>query len=294
MRERIRQGLFLLDGAMGTELIARGVEAGVCNDYLNIESADIVGDVYRSFLLAGSDAVLTNTFGANKYALGRHGFADKVREINTAAAEIARRAAGNERYVLGDVGPTGGFLEPLGELKADELKGAYAEQAAGLLAGGVDGFIIETMTALDEITIAIEAVKSVCGELPVFASMAFDKAGDDFRTMMGVDVESAVAKIVSLGVDAVGFNCGKMLLDEYVELADKIVLSARAISGEVVILAEPNAGKPELIDGKAVYKVLPDDFAAALEKIHSAGVNIIGGCCGTGPAHIEAVAKRLR
>lgn len=294
MRERIRQGLFLLDGAMGTELIARGVEAGVCNDYLSIESADIVGDVYRSFLLAGSDAVLTNTFGANKYALGRHGFADKVREINTAAAEIARQAAGEEKYVLGDIGPTGDFLEPLGELKADELKDAYAEQAAGLLAGGVDGFIIETMTALDEITIAIEAVKSVCGELPVFASMAFDKAGDDFRTMMGVDVESAVAKIVSLGVDAVGFNCGKMLLDEYVELADKIVLSARAISGDVVILAEPNAGKPELIDGKAVYKVLGDDFAAAVGKIHSAGVNIIGGCCGTGPAHIEAAAKRLR
>jgi len=294
LRERIRQGLFLLDGAMGTELIARGVEAGVCNDYLNIESADIVGDVYRSFLLAGSDAVLTNTFGANKYALSRHGFADKVREINTAAAEIARQAAGEKKYVLGDIGPTGDFLEPLGELKADELKDAYAEQAAGLLAGGVDGFIIETMTALDEITIAIEAVKSVCGELPVFASMAFDKAGDDFRTMMGVDVESAVAKIVPLGVEAVGFNCGKMLLNEYVELADKILLSARAISGDVVILAEPNAGKPELIDGKAVYKVLPDDFAAAVEKIHSAGVNIIGGCCGTGPAHIEAAARKLR
>jgi len=294
LRERIRQGLFLLDGAMGTELIARGVETGVCNDYLNIESADIVGDVYRSFLRAGSDAVLTNTFGANKYALGRHGFGDKAREINTVAAEIARQAAGEEKYVLGDIGPTGGFLEPLGELKADEVKGAYAEQAAGLLAGGVDGFIIETMTALDEITIAIEAVKSVCGELPVFASMAFDKAGDDFRTMMGVDVESAVAKIIPLGIDAVGFNCGKMLLNEYVELADKILLSARGISDDVVILAEPNAGKPELINGKAVYKVLADDFAAALEKIHSAGVNIVGGCCGTGPAHIEAVAKRLK
>ena len=294
LRERIRQGLFLLDGAMGTELIARGVEAGVCNDYLNIESADIVGDIHRAFLRAGSDAVLTNTFGANKYALGRHGFADKVRETNTAAAEIARQAAGVEKYVLGDIGPTGDFLEPLGELKADELRDAFATQAKALCAGGVDGFIIETMTALDEITIAIEAVKSVCGELPVFASMAFDKAGDDFRTMMGVDVESAVAKIIPLGVDAVGFNCGKMLLNEYVELAEKIVLAVNSVSGDTIILAEPNAGKPELIEGKAVYKVLPDDFAAAVEKIHSAGVNIIGGCCGTGPAHIEAAAKRLR
>lgn len=294
MRERIRQGLFLLDGAMGTELIARDVEAGVCNDYLNIESADIVGDVHRSFLLAGSDAVLTNTFGANKYALGRHGFADKVREINTAAAEIARRAAGKEKYVLGDIGPTGNFLEPLGQLKPDELKDAFASQAKAICAGGVDGLIIETMTALDEITIAIEAVKSVCGELPVFASMAFDKAGDDFRTMMGVDVESAVAKIVPLRVDAVGFNCGSLLLNEYVELAEKIVLAVNSVSGDTIILAEPNAGKPELIEGKAVYKVPPNDFAAAAEKIHSAGVNIIGGCCGTGPAHIEALAAKLK
>jgi len=294
LRERIRQGLFLLDGAMGTELIARDVEAGVCNDYLNIESADIVGDVHRSFLLAGSDAVLTNTFGANKYALGRHGFADKVREINTAAAEIARRAAGKEKYVLGDIGPTGNFLEPLGQLKPDELKDAFASQAKAICAGGVDGLIIETMTALDEITIAIEAVKSVCGELPVFASMAFDKAGDDFRTMMGVDVESAVAKIVPLRVDAVGFNCGSLLLNEYVELAEKIVLAVNSVSGDTIILAEPNAGKPELIEGKAVYKVPPNDFAAAAEKIHSAGVNIIGGCCGTGPAHIEALAAKLK
>lgn len=166
----------------------------------------------------------------------------------------------------------------------------------------MDGFIIETMTSLDEATIAVEAVKSVDGDLPVFASFAFDRVADDFGTMMGVDVKSAVTKMVSLGVDAVGFNCGTVSLDEYVELAKKFVSTVktlektRATSDErrVTILAEPNAGKPELVDGRAVYKVTPEDFATAAEKIHSAGVSIIGGCCGTGPEHIEAVAEKLK
>ncbi len=293
LRERISEGLFLLDGAMGTELIARGIEVGTCSDYLNIESPDIVFDVHQAYLEAGSDAVLTNTFGANKYALSRHGFSDRVEEINAAAAQIARRAAGEGKYVLGDIGPSGDFLEPLGGLKPEELKEAFAEQAKALLASGVDGFIIETMTALDEVTIAVEAVKSVC-DLPVFASMAFDRAGEDFRTMMGVDVESAVLAIASLGVDAVGFNCGTVSLDEYVELAGKYVSAVKPLDKDVLIYAEPNAGKPELVENKAVYNVSPEDFAAAAEKIHSAGIDIIGGCCGTGPAHIEALAKSLK
>ena len=294
MRERIRQGIFLLDGAMGTQLIARGVEAGRCNDYLNIDLPDTIFEIHKSYIQAGSDAVLTNTFGANKFALARYRFADKADEINTAGAGIARRAAGGQKYVLGDIGPSGGFLEPLGDLKPAELKEAFAQQAKTLSAGGVDGFIVETMTALDEIRIAIEAAKSVCGELPVLASMAFDKAADGFRTMMGVDVESAVAKMVSLGVDAVGFNCGTLLLDEYVELAGRFVSIVKASGANVLIYAEPNAGKPQLVDGRAVYRVTPEDFAAAIEKIYSLGVNIIGGCCGTTPQHIEAVAKKLK
>ena len=302
LRERINEGLFLLDGAMGTELIARGIEVGTCNDYLNIESADIVFDIHRAYLEAGSDAVLTNTFGANKYALARHGFSEEDIKINTAAAQIARRAAGEEKYVLGDIGPSGDFLQPLGTRKPEELKDAFAQQAKALLDGGVDSFIIETMTALDEVTTAIEAVKSVCGELPVLASMAFDSTGDDFRTMMGVDVETAVSTMASLGVEAIGFNCGTLSLDDYVNLAEKYVSAIKVLEKTRVtsderratIFAEPNAGLPELVDGKAVYNVSPEDFAAAAEKIHLAGVNIIGGCCGTGPTHIEAVAKRLK
>lgn len=286
--------MLLLDGAMGTQLIARGIETGKSNDYLNIESPDVIYEIHRDYLKAGSDAVLTNTFGANRFILARHKLEDMVQKINTAGAEIARRAAGEERYVLGNIGPSGGFLEPVGTLKADELKAAFCEQAKALLAGGVDGFIIETMTALDEAAIAIEAVKSVSGQLPVLASFAFDHTSNGFKTMMGVDVESAVSKAVSLGLDAVGFNCGSATLDEYIELAEKYASIVKQLGRDVLIFAEPNAGRPELVDGKAVYKVSPEDFAAAAEKIHSAGVNIIGGCCGTGPEHIEAMVRKLK
>ena len=294
LREKIKQELFLLDGAMGTELIARGIEAGKCNDYLNIELPDVISDIHRSYFEAGSDAVITNTFGANKYALSRHGFAQETIRINKAGAQIARRAAGEEKYVLGDIGPSGDFLEPLGSLKAQDLKEAYVRQANALLDGGVDGFIIETMTALEEIVLAIEAVKSIGGDLPVFASMSFDEAGDDFKTMMGVDVKAAVAKIVSVGVDAVGFNCGTLSFDGYIEMADKYVSAVRALSADVMIYAEPNAGRPELVEGRAVYKVSPEDFAQVIDKIYAAGVNIVGGCCGTTPAHIRAMVEKLK
>ncbi|MBN2138698.1 MAG: homocysteine S-methyltransferase family protein [Sedimentisphaerales bacterium] len=294
LRERIAQGAFVLDGAMGTQLFARGVEVGKCNDYLNIESPDIVCDIHRAYLEAGSDAVLTNTFGANRFTLGRHGYADAVVRINSAGAEIARQATGNQNYVLGDIGPSGDFLEPVGTLKAGELEQAFAEQAEALVDAGVDGLTVQTMTALDEASIAIAAARSAAGDLPVFASMSFDKGADGFRTMMGVDVASAVAKMVACGVDVVGFNCGTTTLDEYVELAEKLVAAVRRMSESVLVFAEPNAGKPELIDGQAVYRVSPAQFAAAVKRIQLAGISIIGGCCGTGPEHIKAAAKALR
>lgn len=294
LRERIKGDLFLLDGAMGTQLIARGIEAGKCNDYLNIEMPDVISDIHRSYFEAGSDAVISNTFGANKYALERHGLSKEIDDINKAGVQIARGAAGEEKYVLGDIGPSGDFLEPLGSLKPEDLKEAYAQQANALLAGGVDGFIIETMTAIEELTVAIEAVKSIGSDLPVFASMSFDKTGDDFKTMMGVDVETAITKIVSSGVDAVGFNCGTNSLDGYIELAEKFISMVRALSSDVLVFAEPNAGKPELVENRAVYKVSLGDFAKAIEKINKMGVNILGGCCGTGPEYIKAISEKLR
>ncbi len=294
LRERMREGVFLLDGAMGTQLMARGVEPGTCHDLLNVKSPAIVLSVHRAYFDAGSDAVLTNTFGANRYTLARHGCAEKVSEINRAGAQVARKAAGEDRYVLGDLGPTGDFLEPLGALRADQVREAFAEQVQGLLAGGVDGFIIETMTALDELEIVVEAARAVGGGLPVLASMSFDSGGAGFRTMMGVDVPTAVSKMAALGVDAAGFNCGTASLDEYIELSKAYVAAARSSQARVLVFAEPNAGKPELVNGQAVYRVTPEEFAAAGRKILNAGIPILGGCCGTTPDHIRALARALK
>jgi len=291
LSERITEGLFLLDGAMGTQLFSRGVEAGRCNDYLNIESPDIVFDIHTAYLQAGSDAVITNTFGANKYALTRHCHADKVAKINLAGAALARTAAGDDKHVLGDIGPCGDFLEPLGNVKPNELRATFAEQAGALAEGGVDGFIIETMTAIEEITIAIEAVKSVSA-LPIFASLAYDPAGEGFKTMMGIGPETAAQKLVPLGVAAIGFNCGTLDMAGYVKLAQ---VCADVIGAEsIVLLAEPNAGRPELVDGGAVYNLSPEDFAAACGQICTAGAKIIGGCCGTTPNHIKTMAQRIK
>ena len=294
LKERFNQGLLILDGAMGTELIARGIQAGACNEYLNIDAPEVISDIHEGYLNAGSDAIITNTFGANKYSLSRHGFADETTRLNKAGAELAKQVAGEEKYVLGDIGPSGDFLAPLGAIKPDELRDAFTEQAGALLGGDVDGFIIETMTALDETVIAIEAAKSVTDNLPVIVSLSFDKTGSNFKTMMGVGIEAAVSKILPLNVDAIGFNCGTLSLDDYVELTYKFIAAVKEHSEDTVICAEPNAGKPELFEGKAIYKVSPEDFAAAAEKIHSAGVGIIGGCCGTSPEHIKAVAKKLK
>ena len=293
LRTRIQEGVFLLDGAMGTQLIARGVEPGRCNDWLNVELPAMVTEIHRAYFDAGSDAVITNTFGANRYALARHGCADKAFQINQAGAQVARKAAGDQRYVLGDIGPTGDFLEPLGTLRADDVRAAFIEQVKGLLEGGVDGLIIETMTALDELEVAIDAARSAGNGLPVFASMSFDKGGAGFRTMMGVDVPTAVSKMLSLGVDAIGFNCGTASLEEYIELSKAYIAEAKPSNAKIQVFAEPNAGKPELVDGEAIYKVTPEEFAAACTRIRDAGIHILGGCCGTTPNHIHAMAQTL-
>jgi 5-methyltetrahydrofolate--homocysteine methyltransferase len=286
--------LVIFDGAMGTQLFDRGAEAGVCNDYLNIKSPEMVKSVHADYFKAGSDAVLTNTFGANKFALARHGHGEQVVEINTAAVKLAREVAGEDKYVIGDIGPTGDFLEPLGLLKPKDVKEAFAVQAKALIDAGVDALIVESMTALDEIELAVEAATEAAGELPVFASMAFETAGSDFRTMMGVDVKSFVSKIIPLGVDAIGFNCGKMALDGYIGLASLFAVQLKSMDCHVKLLAEPNAGIPEIIDDKTVFTVKPEDFAAAILNIRDAGFTIIGGCCGTDPKYIKAIKRSLR
>lgn len=288
---RIGENVLIIDGAMGTELIAKGAVPGSCNEYLCIESPDVVVGVHRSYIDAGCHAIITNSFGANKYILTRHGLADKVSRINAAAAEVARTAAGEDNYVLGGLGPCGDFLEPIGLIKPEDLKAAFAEQALALLDGGVDGFIIETMTAVEEVQIAVEAIISV-SELPIFASLSYDPAGDQFRTMMGISPLQAVEKICPLGVTAIGFNCGTLSMESYVKLTGEYA-AAVGDSG-IMLLAEANAGQPALIDGKATYTLSPEDYAEAAERMYEAGARIIGGCCGTTPEHIAAVAERLK
>ena len=283
LKERLQQGVFFADGAMGTQLFAAGAPAGCCNDYLNIESPEIVKTVHQKYIDAGVDGIITNTFGGNALVLNRHGLADKATEINLASAKLAREVAGEDIYVLGDIGPCGDFLEPLGMVKEEQLKAAFAEQAKGLLDGGVDGFIIETMTALEEIKVAIEAVQSV-SELPVFVSLAYDPAGDNMRTMMGVTPQQAVEQLASLDITALGFNCGTLDMPGYLKLAEEYAQALKDTG--VFLLAEPNAGRPELEGDKAVYKLSPGDYATALTEIKDAGARILAGCCGTSPEHI--------
>ena len=299
LKEKLSSGLLFLDGAMGTQLMARGIEAGgfdkltasICNEMLNIESPEIILDIHRSYFDAGSEAVYTNTFGANGITLGRHGLADKVEQINTAAVKIAKQAAGDDRYVIGDIGPSGEFLKPLGTLEPEKLKSIYAKQAKALCDAGVDGFIVETFMAVDEAKVAAEAIKSVCS-LPVFVTLAFDAAGADFKTMMGVSVETVVKEFSSLGVDALGFNCGTLKMEQYFQLTEKF---AKLLAGKhIALIAKPNGGKPELVDGQAVYKLSDEDFGDWLDKIHKAGAALVGGCCGTTPGHIKAMTGKIK
>jgi len=291
LKQKLAEGVLFLDGAMGTQLMARGVQAGKCNEMLNIESPKIVLDIHRSYFDAGSDAVYTNTFGGNEISLARHGLADKLAQINQAAVKIAKQAAGNDKYVIGDMGPSGEFLKPLGSLEPEILKNAYVKQAKALCETGVDGFVIETFMSLDEAKVVTQTVKSVCS-LPVFVSFAFDAAGSDFKTMMGAGPEAIVSELSLLGVDAIGFNCGMLKMEQYLQLTRKF---AKLLAGKnIAFLAKPNGGKPELIDGRAVYKLLPQNFAEYADKIHKAGASLIGGCCGTGPEHIKAMTEKVK
>lgn len=291
LKKKLSEGLLFLDGAMGTQLMARAATSEKGNEYLNIKSPQVILDVHSDYFNAGSDAVLANSFGANEISLARHGLADEVERLNAAAVKIARQAAGADRYVLGDISSCGEFLQPLGTLEPARLKEVYARQAKILCDAGVDGFAVETFMALDEAKVAAEAILSVCN-LPVFVSFAFDPAGGDFRTMMGVSAEAVVAEFSSLGAGAIGFNCGTLNMEQYLCLAEKF---AKLLKGtNIALLAEPNAGKPELVDGRAVYKLSADEFANWLAKIHSAGATILGGCCGTGPEHIKAMCKKIK
>lgn len=279
------------DGAMGTQLLARGLASGECGMLWNIDRPTDVKQVHDAYRSAGCDLITTNSFGGSAFALDRHGLGARVAELNRAAAEIARAAAGEGGWVLADVGPFGDFLEPLGDVTADELRRVFAAQIKALLAGGSDAVLVETMSDPAEAVVGVEAAKSCDSSIPVIVTYAFQKiAPGDFRTMMGNTVEEAIQRAFNAGAGIAGANCGTSLdLDDYVELAKQMVAAA---NGAPVII-QPNAGAPRAEGERTVYDASPEQMAGAASRLAATGVRIVGGCCGTTPAHLCAVGRAV-
>jgi 5-methyltetrahydrofolate--homocysteine methyltransferase len=241
----------------------------------------------EAYFAAGSDLVETNSFGGNRFRLERSGLVGRVADVNRTAAELARSGAPDGCFVLGSVGPTGELLEPLGTQTPDAFHDAYAEQAEALAQGGVDGFCVETMLAIEEAVVAVRAAKETTG-LPVMATMTFEQGSRGLATQMGVTVTVAVEKLVGAGADVVGANCGYGAPPVIQAVREMRPLTDRPI------MAQPNAGAPVLRDGRTVFVETPEGVATSSREVVSAGAAIIGGCCGTGPDHIAAIARALR
>ena len=281
-------GPILADGAMGTMLFAAGLQFGDPPEVWNLSQPEVVRRIQRGYLEAGSRIVMTNTFGGNRLRLQLHGLEDRVAELNRTAAIILRaevEAAGGRALVAGDIGPTGEIMAPLGTLAEEEAVEVFAEQAAALVAGGVDLIWIETMSHLSEIRAAIQGVRRVSAGIPIIATMTFDTRG---HTMMGVSPEQAVTALAALGVDAIGGNCGNGP-DELLPVIERM----HAVAPDVILVAKSNAGIPELVDMRAVYRADPATMAEAALGFQQAGARIIGGCCGNTPDHLAAIAAAL-
>ena len=279
----------LADGAMGTMLFSSGLQFGDPPEVWNVTQPDVIRRIHRGYLEAGSKIILTNTFGGNRLRLSLHGNESRTTELNQMAAILLRAevdAAGGSALVAGDIGPTGSIMFPMGLLQYDEAVEVFAEQAAGLVAGGVDLIWIETMSDLDEIHAAIEGVRRVAPEIPIIATMTFDTRG---HTMMGVSPERAVGALIEWGADAIGGNCGNGP-DEIIPVIAKM----RAAAPDALLVGKSNAGMPELVDMKAVYKAEPPVMADYALDVRNAGATIIGACCGSTPAHLAAMAEALR
>ena len=286
LKERLAEkGVIIADGATGTFLQRSGLPRGIAPERWNLENPEAILALHRGYLAAGANLATANSFGGNRYRLGGHGLGDRLPEVNRLAAQLARRAVGEAAYVLGDLGPTGQLLEPLGPLTRDEAVSVFAEQAAALVDGGVDGMIIETMSDLEEAKAAVEGARRAT-DLPILVTMSFDTHG---RTMMGVDPARAARELWALGVDVVGANCGRSL-PENLEAIRKM----REAVPEAALMAKPNAGLPHMDGDTMVYDVTPEVMADYARRFVELGVKVIGACCGSGPEHIQAMAHALR
>jgi len=280
--------ILVFDGATGTQITARGGDHGPVAPAANLNCSEIVAAIHADYRDAGANILLTNTLTANRISLEHAGLADKLEEINRVGVELCRKAAAGQCYVCGDMTSTGKFMEPLGDYTEQQFYDNAVEQAAILGRGGVDCIIIETMTDVREACISVRAAKDATG-LPVLCGIAFDPAAGDFRTMMGDTVEKAVKDLTEAGADAIGANCGT--IDPFE--ASRVIERMRALTG-LPLAAEPNAGKPELAAGQVLFRLGPEEFADGMAKCVEAGATLVGGCCGTTPAHIAALVARLR
>ena len=289
--QAIRDRVLLGDGAMGTQLQQAGLESGGCGEAWNLDHPDRVLAIQRAYAEAGSDCIITNTFGASRIMLERHGQADRTAAINEAGARITRQAfGGRDGFVLGDIGPFGGLMEPYGEIAVSRVEQTLRQQARALVAGGVDAIIIETQTALEELEIAIAAAREA-GAPVVIGSLAYDKMADEdeVRTMMGVSPEMAAEFMAEREVDILALNCGTGV---DVAMATDVVRRYRRVSGRP-IMAQPNAGQPVLENFKVVYHETAEQMARDLPGLVRAGASIVGGCCGSTPAHIRRFRQVL-
>lgn len=276
------------DGAWGTLLHKRGLQAGECPELWNVTHRDDVFAVAKGYIDAGADIILTNSFGASPFKLKHYALDDRTVELNTAAAQISRQAAGSTHFVAGSVGPTGVMLM-MGEVTEDVLYAGFSTQVKALADGGVDAFCIETMSAIDEACIAIRAAKTET-RCEVICTFTFEKTvNGDYRTMMGVSPQEMVAAVRDAGADIIGTNCGNGI-----EGMVDIVKIIRSVDTSVPVLVHANAGKPLLRDGVTVFPETPDVMAAQAAQLVAAGASIIGGCCGTTPEHIAALADAVR
>jgi methionine synthase / methylenetetrahydrofolate reductase(NADPH) len=285
-RDRLARGTVVFDGAMGTMLYGRGVFVNRCFDELNLSNPNLVKQVHAEYLEAGSEVIETNTFGAHRFKLGPHGLEAQVKKINREGARIAREAVGEKGLVAGAMGPLGKPLEPIGSIRLDEAQAAYREQAEGLLEGGVDVFVIETMPSLDQAKAALAAVRSLGAEQPVAVSLTFNEEGN---TLYGDSPEDAVRELEALDVPLVGANCSQgpqAMLETLSRMA--------AVARSAKLAAMPNAGSPAYVDGRYVYLCTPEYMATWARRFLEAGASVVGGCCGTTPAHIRDLVRSVR
>lgn len=285
--EMLSRKVLLGDGAMGTMLQSAGMTHGECPEKWNIAKPDVVERIHRTYLEAGSDLIITNTFGANRIKLQRYALENELEAFNKTGAQVARKAAGESRYVLGDIGPSGGLLQPYGELDPEKVQQSFYEQAKALASEDIDGIVIETMSDLEEMLLAVRAATTAT-DLPVVTSMTYQVSKEMHRTMMGQKTVDCALALKEAGASVIGANCGVGVREMLA-----IVKEFNSVKTGLPLMAQPNAGLPIMEGGQTIYPESPEEMAEFIKDFLANEVRILGGCCGTTMDHIRAFRETL-